>query len=184
MTAIRSLISPLVVIAASLVIPACYTLLKHPTVDEAAYEEVQTNPCTSCHYEDDLWFYHHSAAHRPYPGSISAGWGYYYAAPWWYESYWDYASPSGPSTIPLPSRQLRPSGDKDRTEGAIGGPIGPPPSAKSTGSTVRFRHSDGDSVANSKDTVEKKTNDDDTTKRDVRPKTAKEKPKGKGGKGD
>lgn len=181
MTALRSFLLPLVVVAASAAVPACYTLLKHPAVDSAVYEEVQANPCTSCHYEEDIWYYHHSPAYRVYPGSSAAGWGFYYTSPWWYESYWHYTYPSGPSTIPLPGRQIRPGSDKDAA-GAIGGPVSPPADPKSTGSAVRFRHTGDDSLGHSGDTGVKKQNDD-TQKRDVRPKSTKEKPKGKGGTG-
>lgn len=182
MTALRSFISALFAVAASLVIPACYTLLKHPAVDTAVYEEVQTETCASCHYEEDLWYYHHSPAHRLYAGPVDGSWEFYYAMPWWYDSYWHYTPPSGPSTIPLPGRGLRPAGDKDAAGGAVGGSIGPPPNPKSTGSTVRLKPPDDDSGNQSKDTGDKKTNDENK-KREVRPKSTKEKPKGKGDKG-
>jgi len=183
MTAIRSLIPSLIVLAASLVLPACYTLLKHPTADTAAYEEIQNNPCTECHYEEELWYYHHAPAHRIYPGPNTDAWGFYYTVPWWYDSYWQYDTPPEASTIPLPSRGLRSGTDKGSAGGSIGGPIAPPPDPKSSGGSVRFKHSDGDSVKDSKDTGEGKANGEETKTRGVRPKTTKEKPKGKEKKG-
>ncbi len=175
MTARRSPIPSLIVLATALVVPACYTLIKHPAVNTAAYEEIQANPCTSCHYEDELWYFHHAPAHRLYPGSNADAWEFYYGVPWWYDSYWHYAAPAEPTTIPLPTRQLRSGVEK----GSAGGSIGPFPDPKSTGSSVRFKHSDDDSVKNSKNTGEGKTNDEEIKKRGVRPKTTKEKPKGK-----
>lgn len=178
MTAIRSIMIPLAAAAAALVLPACYTLLKHPTVDTAAYSEVETASCTSCHHEDDLWYFHHSPAHRVYPGSSLDNWRYYYAVPWWYDSYWRYGGPAGSGANALPTRELRPGLDKDGA-GAIGGPIGAPPSPKSAGGSVRVQRPDDGKAKDSKDTGDGKSNDDEIKKRDVRPKTAKEKPKGK-----
>jgi hypothetical protein len=179
---VRYLVSALAAVSALVALPACYTLLKHPAVDNAAYEGVQANECTACHYEEDIWYFHHSPAYREYPGSAAAGWGFYYAAPWWYESYWRYTSPSEPGNIPLPGRQVRPAGGKDATRGAVGGHVTPPADPKSTGSAIRFRHFDDDSLGRPGNPGEK-TTDDDNRKRDVRPKSAKEKPKGKGGSG-
>ena len=178
MTALRYVIWLPIVIAGSLVVPACYTLLKHPTVDNAVYEEVQASPCTSCHYESEVWYYHHPPAHRLYPEWDSVAWGFYYDVPWWYDSYPRYAAPPDPGTVPLPSRRLRTGTDKTPLGGSVGGPVGPRPDPKATGASVRLKPSDGDSVKDSKDTGRKNADDDATKTRGVRPKTTKEK-KGK-----
>jgi hypothetical protein len=178
MIAVRSLTIPLAAIAVALSASGCYTLLKHPRVDTAAYEEIQDNSCTSCHYEDELWYYHHAPRHRVYPGVGAEAWGFYYAVPWWYDSYWHYTPSSDPSTIPLPTRQLRSGTDKGQLEGSAAGHVGRPTDPKSTG-TVRYRHTGEDSDKDSQGTGEAKANDDEPKKRDVRPKTTKDKDKKK-----
>jgi hypothetical protein len=97
------------ILFALLMSPACYTLLKHPRVkQDLVYVEVSDNRCNSCHYEDDLWSYHHPTNH--WYDSMGHGRGRY--VPWWYNDYWYYDEDDGPGTIPLRSRGLRPTGDK------------------------------------------------------------------------
>lgn len=175
MIAVRLLTIPLVVLAGALGVSGCYTLLKHPRVNNAAYEEVQSTSCTSCHYEDELWYYHHAPAHRTYPGPMADAWGFYYEMPWWYDAYWDYSPSSGSGPIPLPGRQVRTGADKRDMQGADGF-VGPPPVPKSTGS-VRYRHTGDDSDKDSQGSGETKAKDDEPKKRDVRPKTVKDKKK-------
>jgi len=66
--------------------PACYTLLKHPKVKRGrVYVEVETNQCTSCHYDDELKSYH-IAANRA--TDQAKGWKEYYSTPRWYSTGW------------------------------------------------------------------------------------------------
>ncbi len=150
-----------------LVSPACYTLLKHPPVDTVPTEEVATNQCTSCHYEDELWSYHHPPNHQ---ANYRADWAYFYMVPWWYDSYW-YYSPSGPATVPLNDRGMRPVGGASMG-GTTGGSITNSPVPKSgTGAAL--------GVKNPEDT-RKGTSDDSKSKdRKVRPKGKKDKDDGK-----
>ena len=84
--------------------PACYTLLKHPKVKRDVYEEVADNRCTNCHYEDELWAFHHPPNH---PSAYPVGWDEYYLVPWWYDAYWHF-EPGGGVTVPVQSRRIRP----------------------------------------------------------------------------
>ena len=103
------------ILSAFFVFPACYTLLKHPTVIEEDYQQEEASNCYSCHDESDLWGFHHPRE-RFIPGAAFYDpWVYYYDVPWWYESYWFYDDPNRLETIPLHSRSLRSSEDKRRT---------------------------------------------------------------------
>lgn len=175
MTARRLCRALLIVLTTTLAAPACYTLIKHPRVNTAVYEEVQDNRCTSCHYEDEVWGFHHPPAQRFYAGENYGDWAFYYAVPWWYDSYW-YFVPSEPGTGPLHGRDLRPSVEKGSIDGATGGPIGPPPDVKSTGGSVRAKDTD--------DSGKGKTDDEKSEERTVRPKNDKRKDEGKQKDGD
>jgi len=168
MTARRLCRPLLIVLTTALASPACYTLIKHPRVETATYEEVQDNRCTSCHSDDEIWGYHHSSAQRVYSPGQDSNWEYYYSLPWWYDSYW-YFVPSESGTPPLHGRNLRPSAEKGSIDGATGGPIGNTPDVKSTGGDIRTRDSDDSGKAKS---------DEKSEDRSVRPKGDKGKDEG------
>jgi hypothetical protein len=122
-----------------LLTPACYTLLKHPVVRNEDYNDVSGNRCTSCHYEDEIWEYHHPPNRfHPYPG-YARSWDMYYYMPWWYESYWSYDHTS-PRTVPLPRRGMRPGAFKDPA--SVGGTTGPPPKQKTSESSLKIKAKD------------------------------------------
>jgi len=105
----------------SLAVSSCYTLLKHPKVKRGAYEEVSDNRCNGCHYEDELWAYHHPPNH---PSAYPSGWAQYYLVPWWYDAYWHFEPAEG-TTIPVPARRIRPDADDHLATpgGAIAAPV-------------------------------------------------------------
>ncbi|UCG50973.1 MAG: hypothetical protein JSW58_12330 [Candidatus Latescibacterota bacterium] len=169
MTVQRSFRLLLVVLVTALVSPACYTLIKHPKVIEEGYQqEVRDRQCTNCHYEDEIWSFHHPPNHGSYPGVQYYDWGYYYQVPWWYESYW-YYTPSSSETVPLPGRTYRPADDKSQV-GPSGRTLGHPPDSKSYGSSVRTKTSDKEKKGDTKNEKSKK--------RTVRPRGKKEKEDG------
>ena len=168
MTARRLCRPLLVVLAAALASPACYTLIKHPRVTTVDYDEVQDSRCASCHSDDEVWGYHHSAAQRIYDPVYGDGWELYYSVPWWYESYW-YYSPEMRGTPPLHRSDWRPDAEKGSIDGSTGGPLGPPPDVKSTGGSVRTRDTDSS---------EKASHEEKNEDRSVRPKTEKGKDDG------
>jgi hypothetical protein len=170
MTARRFHFPLIAVLATSLAAPACYTLLKHPKIETAVYDDTQDARCSSCHNDEEIWGYIHPASHAVYP--LEGDWDYYYVYPWWWDSYW-YFSPSGPSTVPLPSRHLRPVTQKGSVNPAVGPPLGPPPEPKSTDTNVRVR----DPAGQGKGEKDDKPKDQKEQSRPVRP-------KGKKGHGD
>jgi len=107
----------LVLIALSLLLTGCYTMLRHP----AAVEETAVRSdadCVRCHYEDD---YYASPSYSPwveYYASSSWPWINYYGSPWWYGETWvpyrgGSGSDAGEDGQKLPGRQgwvLRPRG--------------------------------------------------------------------------
>jgi hypothetical protein len=119
------------ILALLFTIPACYTILKHPLVIEEDYTRAETQRCSDCHVDSDLWGFHHPR--QPYyPGyGRRDPWYNYYDVPWWYDSYWFYDGSDDPDTVPLPRRSLRPGDDKDPASGGYGGSIAPPPGTKS-----------------------------------------------------
>lgn len=138
-----------------LITPACYTLFQHPRVKRVVYEEVNDKRCNGCHTGDELWSFHHPTNRWYGYGSVTLEF-----APWWYTDYWYYAD-DGPVTVPLPTRQLRPTTSKPgNTMGTGPQPIGKKPSS----SPARA----------SKDTKEGVSNDKPSKKRTVRPSKAKE----------
>lgn len=151
------------------VLPACYTILKHPTVIQEDYTRAETQRCNDCHLEDDVWGFHHPRrAYYPNYGYRNP-WAYYYDVPWWYDSYWFYDDTQDPETTPLHQRSLRPGGDKDPTSGAAGGNIGPPAEIKTGTSTIKTKVKTKD---DSQDDTGKTTTDQ---KRTVRPSKKKKK---------
>lgn len=172
MIAVRLFTISAIVITLVLAATGCYTLLKHPATDPSTYQEVQTNECTSCHSDDELWYYHHSPEDRSYLGPRAEGWDFYYSVPWWYNSYWHYSPSSEAGATPLLTRPLRSATEKRRLDGSSDGFVGPP-DVKSEG-TVRVRHSGDGSDNDAHGAGDTKTKDDAKT-RDVRPKTTKDK---------
>ncbi|MFH1700374.1 MAG: hypothetical protein ABIE07_07270 [Candidatus Zixiibacteriota bacterium] len=73
-------------VAAAIIIPGCYTILKHPN-DESGYSATQVSDCTRCHgdYQEYPYGYYYS----PYPDFWweYEKYGYFYAYPWWWDFY-------------------------------------------------------------------------------------------------
>lgn len=157
-------------LAILLLLPACYTILKHPAVIQDDYTRADTHQCGDCHYDDDIWQFHHP--HSPYrPGyGYRNPWSYYYDVPWWYDAYWFYDNDRDPETAPLHQRSLRPSDMKDPSSGASGGAILPPGSIRSGGAPGTTKVKAKDDAKN--DTGTSKTTD---KKRTVRPSKKKKK---------
>jgi len=86
----------------------CYTLIRHPRAAEPVDAHAD-DICYSCHSssdELDLDVY----PWADYYGHSSSPWINYYAAPWWYDSHWEYhAPPAGgaPSGTEADSRSAR-----------------------------------------------------------------------------
>jgi hypothetical protein len=170
MTVQRSFRLLSIILVTVLVSPACYTLVKHPKVKkEGVYQKVEDRKCTNCHYEDEIWSYHHPSNHRLYTDARYANWESYYEMPWWYESYW-YYTPPATSTVPPPHRSLRPDAGGGQA-GTTGGSVGHPPGHKSQSSSVRTT---GTSEAKEGEKDDNKKSKDRT----VRPKRKKEKEDG------
>jgi hypothetical protein len=138
------------ILFALVISPACYTLLKHPRVKEnLVYVDVNDNRCNSCHYEDELWGYHHPQNHW-YP-TLGYGWGRY--VPWWYTDYWYYDEANGPATIPLRSRGFRPAGDKGDPFRGIGPPVSSSGDSSPARATVGSDKGDSDAQQSKKRSV-------------------------------
>jgi hypothetical protein len=174
MTVQRSFRLLLIVLVTVAVSPACYTLIKHPQVKtDGLYQEVEERQCTNCHYEDEIWSYHHPPNHRYYSGSRYDNWASYYEVPWWYESYWFYTPPAT-TTVPPQHRSFRPDGDGQM--GTPGATVGGPPGMKSQGASVRTTGTDTDAARKGESDDSKSKSKD--KKRTVRPKGKKEKEDG------
>ncbi len=170
MTTPRIFCPLLIIMATVLVSPACYTLLKHPRIDTTAYGEADDSRCASCHNEEEVWSYHHPPNHRYYSGAGSYyDWGFYYAVPWWYGANW-YDTPPDRQTVRYRSRLYRPTGGRNPSVGATGGPVGSPPPPKSTGGSVR--------AGRDEDTRKGETGENTSKKRTVRPRAKKGKEDG------
>jgi hypothetical protein len=169
MTVQRSFRLLLIVLVTVAVSPACYTLIKHPKVkNDGLYQDVEERQCTNCHYEDEIWSYHHPPNHRSYVGSQYSNWESYYEVPWWYESYWLYTPPAT-TTVPPQHRSFRP-GDGSGQLDTGGGTVSHPPGMKSQGSSVRTLDADAARKGES--------NESKSKERTVRPKGKKEKEDG------
>jgi hypothetical protein len=174
---LRKLFHPALLIAAAVMVtPACYTLLKHPPVNTVPTNQVAANDCTSCHYEDEVWNYHHPPNHPGYAaGRYNPNWAYFYMVPWWYDASWYYEhAATGPATVPLNERGMRPAAGAEMG-GAAGGGISSSPVPKSgTGAPLGVK----DPTDTRKgDTDDKKSKD--SSKRKVRPGRKKKKDDGK-----
>lgn len=150
-------------------VPACYTILKHPTVIQEDYTQAETQRCSDCHYESDLWHFNHPR--MPYhPGlGHSDPWVYYYQVPWWYESFWFYGDTNDPETVPLHERTLRPEGVKDPSSSTRGDYITAPPTQKTGDSTIKTKIETKDDKNDDADSTK------DDQKRSVRPSKKKKK---------
>lgn len=94
---------PILFLAAALVGTGCYTMLRHPVVDQLADDDGTSRACVDCHAEADL--YHEIGVYdyhwyRFYP----APWAAYYEPPWWYDDYWFSQGPSQPG-MPVETRE-------------------------------------------------------------------------------
>jgi hypothetical protein len=127
----------ILLLATTLATPACYTLLKHPSVDMTVYEDTPDSRCTSCHAEGDVIGYFRPPMHPAYPVD-DVVWN---EPPWWWDDYW-YFDPFGPSN-PTALRGFRPGTGEEYDNPIIGGgPVIPPPGPKVIGGDVRVRDPD------------------------------------------
>ena len=173
MTARRLRNASFLVIVTSLATPACYTLLKHPTIDRTEYEETLDSRCTSCHSEDELLGYVHAPRHPVYPTEY----GDWYEYPWWWEHYWFYV-PSGPGGGPSALRGVRPGSDKDPNNPVVGGAVTPPPGPKAIGGDVRVKDPDPDDKGKGENDDSQDSEKNKDKDRPVRPKSNKGKEDG------
>ena len=134
--------------------PACYTLLKHPKVKrDTVYEDVSSNRCTTCHYDDEIWQYQHPSNQIASYDPTCRAWDDYYLVPWWYTTSW-YYDPVGARTVPLRSRGVSPQGTPDNDVMFHGGTFGPPPRQNAAAPTASAGQS-----------TEKATTDEDSSKK-------------------
>lgn len=66
------------------VLPACYTLFKHPRLAQLNYQRPDDNRCQTCHAGEELWYFTHPPTLDPVVGP----WGEFYDRPWWFERRW------------------------------------------------------------------------------------------------
>lgn len=66
-------------------LPACYTLFRHPRLQQLDYRRPESSRCGTCHASGELWRFTHPVAMPPHPGP----WGEFYDRPWWFERRWD-----------------------------------------------------------------------------------------------
>ena len=119
-------------------LPACYTILKHPRLEQEQYETYQPRRCYQCHSEDELWRFHHRPGFRLWGRSYYDPWGYFYDVPWWYDYLWYYEPPGGGETVPLHRKSLRPRRYREKGTVIEGGELmGPGVKAKSRGGKGR-----------------------------------------------
>lgn len=156
----RSRPLPFLLLAAALAGAGCYTMLRHPVVDQLADHESTARACADCHAEADL--YHEIGVYdfhwyRFYP----APWAAYYEAPWWYDDYW---------FTPGPGDSSQPPDDRERhlwtREGSSGPGYLPVRGDKSIGGTGKPagsetpspppRNNDGGKEEEKKDKKEKR----------------------------
>jgi hypothetical protein len=66
----------------------CYTVLRHPAVEEDYSQSDYQVQCIDCH--PDYHEYPYGYFYGDYPGYWwdSPRWGRYYAYPWWWDHYW------------------------------------------------------------------------------------------------
>jgi hypothetical protein len=69
-------------------IAGCYTILKHPAVQEDYTAQDYQHDCVSCH--SDYREYPYGYFYGDYPDYwwSTPRWGHYYAYPWWWDHYW------------------------------------------------------------------------------------------------
>lgn len=80
-------------IIAALLIPGCYTTVRHPT-DEGDFLANQTSDCVSCHAGYTEFPYGHYYAPTPDYWWDNPRYGEYYTFPWWW-SYYEYSYLNG-----------------------------------------------------------------------------------------
>jgi hypothetical protein len=87
---------PMVILtlAAALSGAGCYTMLRHPEVQDLATEEGDRKSCADCH--SDAEFYHDvTYGDASWYSTYPEPWAAYYEYPWWYDDYWYVAPPDG-----------------------------------------------------------------------------------------
>ena len=81
-----TLLIPLSIILLSAV--GCYTILKHPSVDENYASSDYQHNCVSCHPDYQNYPYGYFYGDYPNYWWSTPRWGHYYAYPWWWDYYW------------------------------------------------------------------------------------------------
>jgi hypothetical protein len=71
------------------VLPACYTVLKHPRLASLDYQRPKDSACLNCHSNAEIWNFNHPNNIQTYVGKPGS-WSEYYDYAWWYEHRWDY----------------------------------------------------------------------------------------------
>ncbi len=112
MRKIITLLIPLSIILLSAA--GCYTILKHPDVNENYTSTDYQQDCVSCH--QDYHSYPYGYFYGTYPDYwwSSPRYGHYYAYPWWWDYYWyDSGNRSGQGDNNSDNNEIeRPQGEK------------------------------------------------------------------------
>jgi hypothetical protein len=74
-----------VALLAMALLPACYTLFRHPRLQQLNYRRPESNRCQTCHASQELWRYTHPSTMPARTGP----WGAFYDTPWWFDRRWD-----------------------------------------------------------------------------------------------
>lgn len=149
----------------------CYTLVRHPQAAEPVDAHAD-DICYSCHSssdELDLELY----PWADYYSHSSSPWINYYAAPWWYDSRWEWSAPQAGGAAPQAAegsssdragwgRQVRSSSSSDslRRRDAVFSPapiVSSPPSAPLSPGTPAQGSTSGNSGTSSDEQKKKET---------------------------
>jgi hypothetical protein len=76
----------IIALAAMMLLPACYTLFRHPRLSQLNYRRPDSNRCQTCHATDDLWKYTHPWSKAT--AARSGSWVEFYDLPWWFDGRW------------------------------------------------------------------------------------------------
>lgn len=80
------ILAGVIALVAMMLLPACYTLFRHPRLSQLNYRRPDSSRCQACHATDDLWKYTHPWSQRR-PDRV-ASWAEFYDLPWWFEGRW------------------------------------------------------------------------------------------------
>ena len=73
---------------AILTLAGCYTILKHPEVQENYTSTDYQHDCVRCHADYQEYPYGYFYGDYPDYWWSAPRWGHYYAYPWWWDNYW------------------------------------------------------------------------------------------------